>query len=86
MIFDTGANITITNTLQDVILSVQEQGDIQELDTIRTELYYRLAKTAEDNPNIIVGTVKQEFRQVFEDHLHNRGIETYCLNRSLGNY
>jgi uncharacterized protein YfbU (UPF0304 family) len=89
MIFDSGANITITNSLQDLILSDQDQkkqSDIQELDTIRTELYYRLAKIAEDNLYIIVGTVKQEFREVLEDHLHNQVIETCREFRSLGIY
>jgi hypothetical protein len=89
MIFDSGANITITHSLQDLMPSVQEQKeqrDIQELNTIRTELYYRLADIAEDNPNIIVGTVHQEFREVVEDHLHERVIETHREFRSLGNY
>jgi hypothetical protein len=69
IIFDSGANITITSSPQDLMPSAQEfkeQRDFQELDTIRAELHCRLAKTAEDDPNIIVHTVKQEFREVFE--------------------
>jgi hypothetical protein len=71
MIFDSGANITLTHRLQDFMPTAQErekQRGIQELHTIRTKLHYRLADIAEDNPNIIVGTVHQEFREVFEDH------------------
>jgi hypothetical protein len=89
MIFDSEANITITHSPQDLMPSVQEQKeqrDIQEQNTIKTELHYRLADIAEDNPNLIVGTVHQEFREVFEDHLHERVIETHHEFRSLGNY
>ena len=65
----------------------EKQRDIQELHTIRVELYYRLADLAEeDNPNIIVGTIHQEFREVFEDHLDQRVFETFQRLRTLHNY
>ena len=64
----------------------KKQRDIQELHTIRTELHYRLADLAEDNPNIIVGTVHQEFREVVQDHLHERVIETHHEFKAAGNY
>jgi hypothetical protein len=91
MIFDSGCSISVTSYLQYFIPTDQEQEqkkqrDIQELHTIRTELYYRLADLAEDNPNIIVGTIHQEFREVFEDHLHERVIKTYREFKAAGNY
>ena len=81
MIFDSGCITSVTHCLQsffDQEQQEQERRDIQELHTIRVELFYRLADLAEeDNPNIIVGTIHQEFREVFEDHLDERVFETF---------
>jgi hypothetical protein len=90
MIFDSGCATSVTHCLQsffDQEHQEQERRDIQELQTIRRELFYRLADLAEeDNPNIIVGTVHQEFREVFEDHLDQRVFETFYQDRSLHDY
>jgi hypothetical protein len=91
MIFDSGCSTSIIPYLQSFFdqdqKREQEQRDIQELHTIRVELYYRLADLAEeDNPNIIVGTIHQEFREVFEDHLDERVFETFQRLRALHNY
>jgi hypothetical protein len=90
MIFDSGCATSVTNCLQsffDQEQQEQERRDIQELQTIRRELFYRLADLAEeDNPNIVVGTVHQEFREVFEDHLDQRVFETFQQDSSLHGY
>jgi hypothetical protein len=82
MIIVPGVNISISNRLSDLLI----QRDLHDLDIIRAELYRKLARTAEDNPNSIVGTVEQEFKQVFRDHLHNQIIEAYSQRRLFGNY
>jgi hypothetical protein len=90
MIFDSGCSTSVTHCFQsffDQKQQEQERRDIQELQTIRRELFYRLADLAEeDNPNIVVGTVHQEFREVFEDHLDQRVFETFHQDRSLHDY
>jgi hypothetical protein len=60
MIIDTGENISISHRKSDLlILSAEELRDLQDLEIIRAELYRKLARVTEDNPNSIVGTVEK---------------------------